>query len=93
MKCLPLDSKIVKQELITVSSVVLYWLNENGDFQSFNDQPSFLNKDQMYWHKNGTRKRGHDKPTFIDRRTGLKEWHVNGRIIKRETLDGTVTLY
>lgn len=93
MKCLPLDSEIVKQEQISVPSVVLYWLNRNGEFQSFNDQPSFLNKNQMYWHKNGTRTRGYDKPAYIDRKIGLKEWHVNGQIIKRETSDGTITLY
>ena len=93
MKCLPLDSKIVKQEQTDMVSVVVYWLNNNGEFQSFNDQPSFLSKSQMYWHKNGTRNRDYCKPAFIDRKTGLKEWYVDGRMIKEQRSDGAIILY
>jgi hypothetical protein len=51
--------------------------NKVGLLHSIDDQPSLIEKENIYWHKDGLLHRNNDLPSII-MNNGDKYWHING---------------
>lgn len=91
MKCLPLDSSLLKD------SKGIRWYNKRECLHSFNDQPALVTVMSsysyiMYWFKENKFHRGHDRPAIIDP-DGSKKWYSEDRLIKKEDHNGNILYY
>lgn len=92
MECRPLGSD--KRIMTGIKTIVMWIDTKTGGYHSFNDQPSYVYGDNLYWHENGELHRGYIKPAaIVGDKDGYQGWCVNGKLIKRVDFDGTITLY
>ena len=56
------------------------WKNINGEFNSFNDIPSYKGYGESIWHHNGKLHRGYGRPAVIYPNGNCEYWYYGRRV-------------
>ena len=82
MKCLPFKSK-KEVHYMNKEGIYYQWVNiSSGWNESFNDQPSALFGNALFWENNGHLHRLYDKPSYYKIKSRLIDFHINGKKIE-----------